>query len=162
MIVQHLQLLPARTFLVLCVILIPVVTLGMLVFRRRRVNEVQRALRLFKLRREVLEAKFLDLAIIRGIPRGLTWVHCEWRSDVNFARDVASGLLTAFVGVEVHFEAIPGGEMEDVDAVEHFREASAVFHYQNGVWGTGGKALFNMRPAEAVERLQGQFEPVTP
>jgi len=143
------------------VMAIPLIILGVLVFRRRRVNEAQRALRLFKLRREVLEAKFLDLAMIRGIPRGLTWVHCEWRSDVNFARDVASGLLTAFVGVEIHFEAIPGGEMEDVEAVEQFREASAVFHYQNGVWGTGGKALFNMRPAEAVERLQGQFEPVT-
>jgi hypothetical protein len=50
--------------------------------------------------------------------------------------------------------------MEDLEAVGHFREASAVFHYQNGTWGTGGKALFNMGPIDAVQRLAGQYEPV--
>jgi hypothetical protein len=50
--------------------------------------------------------------------------------------------------------------MEDVAAVSNIRDAAAVFHYQNGIWGTGGRALFNMNPADAVVRLQGQFEPV--
>ena len=131
-----------------------------LILRGQKRYETQRAMRLFKFRREVLEAKFLDLAIVRGLPRGLIWVACDWKPDVSFARDVEAGLLTAFVGVQIHFEAIPGGDMEDVEAVEYFREASAVFHYQNGVWGTGGKALFNMAPAEAVARLIGQYEPV--
>lgn len=146
--------------LIFGVILIPVIVLMLLVLRGQRTSELQRALRLFKIRREALEAKFFDLAVARGVPRGLTWMKCDWQSEVNFARDIETGLLTAFVGVEIHFEAIPGGEMEDVEAVGHFREASAVFHYQNGLWGTGGKALFNMHPAQAVERLAGQYEQV--
>ena len=35
-----------------------------------------------------------------------------------------------------------------------------MFHYQAGTWGTGGKALFNMNPADAVTRLEGQFIPI--
>lgn len=125
-----------------------------------RQREVQRALGLFRLRREGLEAKFFQLAAAGGKPRGLRWTHCEWKDDVRFAHDLSTGLLTAFVGVEIHFEAIEGGDMEDVEAVGHFREASAVFHCQNGVWGTGGKALFNLSPEEAVTRLEGQFAAV--
>lgn len=146
---------------ILATVIVPLTILIALLLRGGRQTEAQRAIRLFKLRRETLEAKFLDLAIARGVPRGLMWVRCEWKPDVSFARDLEADLLTAFVGVQISFEAIAGGDMEDVEAVSHFREASAVFHYQQGVWGTGGKALFNMSPAEAVERLSGQYEPVS-
>ena len=95
-----------------------------------------------------------------GKPRGLRWVHCEWQQPVSFGRDVRSRLLTAFVSVEIHFEAVEGGDMEDVEAVSTIRDACAVFHYRTGHWGTGGKALFNMNPGEAIERLAGQFTPV--
>jgi hypothetical protein len=118
------------------------------------------ALKQFKLKRETLEARFFDLAAAQGKPRGLRWVRCDWLDDVRFAKDLQTGLLTAFAGVQIHFEALPGSDMEDIEAVGHFREASAVFHCQNGVWGTGGKALFNMGPAEAVDRLAGQYEAV--
>jgi len=141
-------------------VLVPSSILVGLLFWGQKRNETLRAMRLFKLRRELLEAKFLDLAMARGIPRGLNWTACDWKPEVSFARDLEAGLLTAFVRVQIHFEAVPGGEMEDVEAVGHFREASAVFHYQNGIWGTGGKALFNMAPAEAVVRLTGQYEPI--
>lgn len=142
---------------ILLVALIPAVILGLLVLRSMRVNEVERAIRLFRLRREMLEAKFFDLAVVRGVPRGLTWVKCDWKPEVRFARDLQSGLITAFCDVEIYFSAIAGGDMEDVEAVAHFREASAVFHYQQGAWGTGGKALFNMSPSEAIHRLEGQY-----
>lgn len=125
-----------------------------------RRSQEQRAVREFRRQREVLEAKFFDLASTLGKPRGLTWAECDWQEAVAFARDVRSGLLTAFVSVEIHFEAIAGGDMEDVEAVGTVRDASAVFHYQAGRWGTGGKALFNMNPHEAVSRLEGQFAPV--
>ncbi len=128
------------------------------VLRRR---EAQSAGRLFKLRRESLEAKFFELASQAGKPRGLVWKECDWQEPVTFARDLESGLLTAFVGVEIHFEAVEGGDMEDVEAVSTIRDAAAVFHYRAGQWGTGGKALFNMNPADALTRLEGQFEPVS-
>ncbi|WP_437201879.1 hypothetical protein [Planctomicrobium sp. SH664] len=134
------------------------VVLRMVKFYQR--TESTRAMRLFRLRREGLEAKFFDLAVARGKPRGLRWVHCDWKNEVHFARDVENGLLTAFVGVDIYFEALEDGDMVDVEAVHEFREASAVFHYQGGIWGTGGKALFNLSPAHAVTRLAGQYEPV--
>ena len=82
---------------------------------------------------------------------------CDWQPAVTLSREARSGLLTAFVSIELHFEAIEGGDMEDVAAVGTVRDACAVFHYQYGQWGTGGKALFNMNAGDAVAKLQGQF-----
>jgi hypothetical protein len=126
--------------------------------RWQRRKELARAIQEFKVRRETLEAKFYSLATSIGKPRGLRWKTCDWKPPVRFARDRSTGLLTAFVSVEINFEAIEGGDMEDVAAVGDLRDASAVFHYENGTWGTGGKALFNMNPETAVEKLGHQFE----
>ena len=120
-------------------------------------REEERALVEFKRRREMLEAKFFDLAASQGKPRGLRWVDCDWLDGVTFCRKRDSGLLTAFVAVNIQFEAIEGGDMEDVAAVGNIRDASAVFHYERGRWGTGGRALFNMNPEDALLRLQEQF-----
>lgn len=108
----------------------------------------------------MLEARFFDVARGLGKPRGLRWVDCDWQDGVTFARDKQSGLLTAFVAVNIRFEAIEGGEMEDVAAVSTIRDAAAVFHYRDGVWGTGGRALFNMNPQDAVRQLSAQFSPI--
>lgn len=129
--------------------------------RWQRAREVRQAIDRFRIQREQLEAKFFDLASAQGKPRGLRWIDCEWGNSVTFARDLTSGLLTAFVGVNIRFEAIEGGEMEGVDAVSTVRDAAAVFHYNRGRWGTGGRPLFNMNPEDAISRLQGQFEAVS-
>jgi hypothetical protein len=123
-------------------------------------REARHALRDFKMQRELLEAKFFDLAASQGKPRGLRWIDCQWQDAVTFARDRKSGLLTAFAAVHISFEAIEGGDMEDVPAVGDVRYAAAVFHYQRGRWGTGGRALFNLNPHDALVRLENQFEPV--
>ena len=128
--------------------------------KRLRRREAQQALAQFKLQREQLELKFFEMAQVRGKPRGLRWIDCDWQDRVTFGRDVETGLLTAFVAVNIRFEAIEGGDMEDVDAVGLLRDAAALFHYQTGNWGTGGRALFNMNPADAISRLNGQYEPV--
>ena len=128
--------------------------------RSRGRREERSARQAFRRQREVLEAKFFDLAAKSGKPRGLRWIDCEWLDAVTFARDRQTGLLTAFVAVNIRFEAIEGGDMEDVAAVGNIRDAAAVFHYEQGGWGTGGRALFNMNPADALTRLQAQFEPL--
>ena len=120
----------------------------------------RRSIMLFHKQREMLEAKFFDMAQSLGKPRGLRWLDCEWFDNVTFARDKTSGLLTAFVGVNIRFEAVEGGDMEDVEAVSTIRDAVAVFHFHQGRWSTGGKALFNMNPQDALEKLVAQFEPV--
>lgn len=126
----------------------------------RRQREAERGIRQFRMQREILEARFFDIAARLGKPRDLRWVECDFQDSVTFARDSHSGLLTAFVGVNIKFEAIEGGDMEGVAAVSNIRDAAAVFHYQFGRWGTGGRALFNMNPADALVRLQGQYVPV--
>lgn len=128
--------------------------------RRLQAAENRRAIRSFRLHREQLEAKFADLAASQGNPRGLRWLDCDWQHDVSFARDAQTGLLTAFVAVNIRFEAVEGGDMEEVEAVGLLRDAAAVFHYQNGCWGTGGRALFNMDPRDAVIRLKDQYTPL--
>lgn len=127
----------------------------------RRQAETETAMKQFRMQRELLEAKFYDLARVSGKPRGLKWLDGDWQSDVTFARACDTGLLTAFVGLHIRFEAIEGGDMEGVAAVDTVRDAAAVFHYQRGRWGTGGRVLMNMNPAEAVTRLAGQFAPVS-
>lgn len=130
--------------------------------KRWQRREAATAIKRFRLQRERLEARFIDLARSLGKPRGLRWLDCDWLDAVTFARDRQSGLLTAFASINIHFEAVEGGDMEDVAAVGTVRDAVAVFHFQGGAWGTGGKALFNMNPQEAIERLVAQFEPITP
>ncbi|MDX1969701.1 MAG: hypothetical protein SFV23_21185 [Planctomycetaceae bacterium] len=126
-------------------------------YRRR---EMRHGIRIFRLRREMLEARFFDLARTQGKPRDLRWIECDWQNEVTFALDKQTGLLTAFVAVNIRFEAVEGGDMEGVAAVGTVRDAAAVFHYRDGVWGTGGRALFNMNPHDAVRNLAGQYEPV--
>ncbi|VAX39763.1 hypothetical protein MNBD_PLANCTO02-32 [hydrothermal vent metagenome] len=121
---------------------------------------VKRGIERFRIEREQLEACFFDKASRLGKPRDLRWLTCDWQKDVTFAKDKDSGFLTAFVAVNISFEAVEGGDMEDVAAVGTIREAAALFHYNNGHWGTGGRALFNMSPTDALLRLQEQFTPI--
>lgn len=129
--------------------------------RRQRLQDSRFAVRIFRYRREMLEAKFLDLARAHGKPRGLIWSDCEWLPEVSFARDRETGLLTAFVAIRVHFQPELEGE-EDEEVVSWRREATALFHYERGTWGTGGRVLFNLQPHDALERFHRQFDPVLP
>lgn len=144
-----------------------VVVLGLVLYfvgkpmrARYQRQELDRALQQFRLQREVLEARFFDIAAQSGKPRGLRWLACDWLDGVAFGRDKQTGMLTAFVSVNIRFEAIEGSDMEGVAAVGNIRDGSAVFHYHEGNWGTGGRALFNMNPQDALTRLETQYEPV--
>ncbi|GIS61050.1 MAG: hypothetical protein CM1200mP2_32750 [Planctomycetaceae bacterium] len=153
----------------LTLVLIAVAVLSLVVFvlaapllvRHWQRGQQNMALDLFRMQREQLEAKFFDLARGRGIPRDLRWVECDWLDEVTFGRAIDDGMLTAFAGVNIRFEAIEGGDMEEVESVGLIRDAAAIFHFHNGRWGTGGRAMFNMDPHAAIERLAGQYEPVT-
>ncbi|MGC1272892.1 MAG: hypothetical protein WBC44_04235 [Planctomycetaceae bacterium] len=125
---------------------------------RRRAAEA--AIAAWPSQRHDVESQFAVLAAAAGTPRGLLWNDCEWNGQTRFARERASGLLTAFEAVVVRFEAVEGGEMEGVAAVSLPRDATAVFHFRQGRWGTGGRTLFNMTPDETLERFVDQFEPI--
>lgn len=125
-----------------------------------REYSMDQARKKFHLRREWLEAEFIKLAGLRGIPRGLEWVECDFDNDVQFARDRNSRQLRALVATTIRFEAIEGGGMEDVEAVSNLRAATAIFFYERGKWTTSGRALFNLNPAEAIQHYRHELEMV--
>ena len=125
----------------------------------RQDKMLARARREFHLRREQLEAKFVQQASMSGKPRGLRWADCDFDNDVTYARDKRSGQLSAFVAVTISFEAIEGGGMEDVEAVGNLRAATAVFSFdEKRQWYTDGRAIFNLNPAEAIQYYQANLE----
>lgn len=109
----------------------------------------QQILRTFEGQKQQLQEEFFRSAAGTGMPRGLRWKNCDWLSTYSLVQDPESSMYTLFCGVNISFEAIEGGDMEGVEAVSMIRDGSAVFHAQDGRWGTGGKVLFNMDPATA-------------
>ncbi|MCA9034354.1 MAG: hypothetical protein KDA91_04440, partial [Planctomycetaceae bacterium] len=120
----------------------------------------QLALRRFDRYRDQLQADFFTIASRSGKPRDLRWLKCEWQEERRLVRETESKLTTLLVGVSISFEAVEGGDMEEVEAVSDVRSASAVFHYRDGRWGTGGRVLFNLTPDAAVQRLTDAFTPL--
>lgn len=120
-------------------------------------KEFMQAVRSFSRDPELAE-QFLTAANTTGKPRGLRWKSCELEGEPVFARDRASGEIFALTGASIGFEAIEGGDMEDVEAVGNIRYVSAVFVYRDGRWQTDGRAIFNLEPAQAMERLRETSE----
>ena len=124
----------------------------------RQSERIARAQRDFHRQREPLEAKFIVKAAATGKPRGLRWVDVEFDDDVVYARDRRTRRLKAMVAVEVRFEAIEGGGMEEVEAVSDVRAATAEFLYDAGRWRTEGRVYFNLGPDATVKYLSQDLE----
>ncbi|MFC1757720.1 hypothetical protein ACFL2H_03000 [Planctomycetota bacterium] len=114
----------------------------------------------FSERREWLEADFFKLGSQSGSPRGLRWAGCDFDNDVSFAIDKRTGELTALTAVGIQFEAIEGGEMEDVEAVANEKAATAVFRFDGQKWQATGKTVFNLSPVETIEYYQNELETI--
>ncbi len=107
-----------------------------------------------------LETMFLTAAAATGKPRGLSWKKCVLGDDPHFAKDRVNGEFFALVGVTISFEAIEGGDMEDVEAVGNLRFATAVFVYRQRKWTTEGRVVFNLEPAQALQYFQESLLPI--
>jgi len=110
--------------------------------------------------REPLQAEFLQAAAATGKPRGLSWKQCDLDDVQLFATDRVSGELYALVRATIRFEAIAGGDMEEVEAVDNLRCATAIFVYRDGSWTTDGRAAFNLEPPQALQRFQESLQPL--
>lgn len=129
---------------------------------QRQAVEVDAARQEFHQQRERLEAVLFDLAASSGKPRGLRWIEIDFDNDVVYARQLSTKELCALVAVTVSFEAIEGGPMEEVEAVGRKRAATAVFRRGAGAWSTDGRLLFNLSPADAVQRFHDDLVLVEP
>ncbi len=114
----------------------------------------------FARQRESLQRQYFERASSTGLPRGLHWLSCEWLPAQILLRDRATKQPNLLVSINLRFEAIPGGDMEEVAAVNNIRDACAVFQWQNNAWTTSGRTLFNMNPEEARQRLAASYEAI--
>jgi hypothetical protein len=124
----------------------------------RQAERLARAQRDFHRQREPLEAKFIEKAAARGKPRGLRWADVDFDDDVVYARDRRSRQLKALVAIEVMFEAVVGGGMEDVENVAKAKAATAEFLHDGTRWTTDGKVYFNLAPSATVKYLAADME----
>ncbi len=102
----------------------------------------------FMIRAAELQEAFFKQQAASGRPRGLRWKACDFGGDPKFAAEDSIG-LTAWWGVTVSFEAIPGGPMEGVEAVSNLRAASAEFVQAAEGWQPV-RVHFNLEPLEAI------------
>lgn len=114
----------------------------------------------FESKRRTLEQEYFASASSTGLPRGLLWKKCDWLPDCVLLVDRVTQQPNLLVSVNLYFEAIAGGDMEDVAAVSNVRDACAVFQWQRNTWMTTGRTIFNMNPQEARDRLAGSYEPL--
>jgi hypothetical protein len=114
----------------------------------------QRAIDEFPQQAADLSDVFLTAANATGKPRGLIWKSCELQGDPLFATDLTTGEIYGLSGATIGFAAIPGGDMEEVEAVGDIRYVTAVFVYRENNWQSDGRAIFNLEPVQALERLQ--------
>jgi hypothetical protein len=104
-------------------------------------------LRRFEMERNRLQSTFLQKAREAGIPRGLRWTQCEWLPSMILLKDRQTNEICLLAGVNISF------------AVSMVRDACAVFQLTPSGWETSGRALFNMNPGEAAERLRDSYAP---
>ena len=126
----------------------------------RRAERLARQQRDFRRQREQLEAKFIDRAAASGKPRGLRWSDVSFEDEVFYARDRRTRGLKALVAIEVSFEAIEGGGMEEVEAVSNVRAVTAEFLHDGTRWYTDGRVFFNLAPKGLVRYLHADLESV--
>ena len=95
-----------------------------------------------------------------GQPRSLVWENCEFDDAVSLVRDRQSGQLRALVGVTIALAPIDDDRADSVETEVCQREATAVFHFDGSQWTTDGRAVFNLNPAETIQRYSHELEVV--
>jgi hypothetical protein len=134
--------------------------LSLLVWRCRGVWNVVLAARAhesFHLQRERLETLFMEAASKTGLPRGLRWIGCEFSGEPIIVRERSAQRICVLVDSTIRYEAIEGSDMEGLPAVPIPRAGTAVLLFQRGEWICSGRVIFNLSPAEVVERFGNEF-----
>ena len=107
--------------------------------------------------RTTLQDSFFKICSESGRPRGLRWKKCEFEEESTFVIENHSLNLHALTPVVISFEAIPGGPMEDMEAVGNLRVGSALFVHTGENWGTRGDVIYNLNAKEAIEHYRDNY-----
>lgn len=109
----------------------------------------------FRLHRERLEAKFIQLASANAQPNSPHWEDCFFDDDVAYVRSRRTGELSAFVALTVATD-IPEVKSLDIGRfgggpIEMIRTGTAIFHFAHNHWETDGRAILDLNPTEAIQ-----------
>jgi hypothetical protein len=125
---------------------------------RGRSIDIGEALAQFRIQREHLEARFLDIASWRGEPPGWMWEDCEFEDDVVLARKRGTNSLRALVGITIFLERTVGESFGDDDQESAVVAATAIFLHTGTRWVTEGRTVINLDPVEMVERFSAELQ----
>ena len=114
----------------------------------------------FAWQRVQAQDRFCKITSDSGKPRGLVWEQIDFENDMQLARDVNDGHLLGLVAITIRFSAVPGGDMEEVEAVGNLRAATAVFLWDGDQWNTAGRVVFNLSPVETIQHFAHELESV--
>lgn len=127
---------------------------GRIAARRTNLAEARRR---FRVHRERLEAKFVQLASERLKPEAPHWTDCDFDDEVAFVRNRNTREFAALVGITIEFESANPDEAESGGAL---REGTAVFRFDRDHWDTDGLTLLNLTPREAIRFYHSALESV--
>lgn len=114
----------------------------------------------FRANRERYLAGFLQQTRTLGKPRGLIWSGVVPLGEPVSVRDQDTRCLALLVPLEVTFVPEPGSDMEAIPQAREPRPITVIFRYQRRRWQTDGRAVFNLRPEQVIERSAGRFQRV--
>ena len=127
-------------------------------FSARRETRFAIVRRDFHRQRERLEAKFVSLGHVGA--SGPHWFDCDFDDDVAYARNRASGQLSALVAVTIAMDAVDGPLLLPDSLSGDLLDATAVFHFDGKRWDTEGRVIFNLTPTQAIHFYQQDLEMV--
>jgi hypothetical protein len=126
---------------------------------RRLFGGVPDARAAFRANQSALLKAFQRAAAASGRPRGLLWVEVEPNGEPVVVRVRGTRQLVALAPAVVRFEPEAGSDLEHVPQARESRPVVALFTFDGRAWQTVGRAVFNLSPAQVIERSAGRFEP---
>ena len=125
----------------------------------RKLDSRRNARALFLRHRPQLQDAFFAAAAASGKLRGPSrWKSCEWEPAVEFARERATGSLTALAGVVIEFEADRGRRHGRRGRGRQLAQRLGRLLLSRRPLANHGKTVFNLNPDEALVRFQNQYE----
>lgn len=120
-----------------------------------------RARRDFHWQRERLEAKFVQLGLINTKGHAPRWTDCRFDDDVAYARNRATGELTAYVAAVIELDGFARGRLlGGGSGLGGQGAATAVFRFEGDRWETDGRAIFKLSPTETIDFYQRDLQMV--
>ncbi len=121
--------------------------------RQRRQQRIQEAINDFPDQRTALAEAIVQAIAVTGKPRGLRCYACELGREVLPTMDTQTGQVWMLAPAVLHYQALPGSDMEDNPNVGLPRQATVVFRWADPHWQPTGAPVMNLTPWQTLEQF---------